>query len=174
MTMQMLVAAGVPVITDGTRKAGQDNPRGYFEDDRVMNLHKNGVDQCWLLDVRGCAIKIIAFLLKDLPDTNNYKVIFMQRDLNEVLASQRKMLERRGEPHETSDERMLELWEDQLWRAKYLLSRAPQFTWIEVAYRDAINDPIGQARRISDFLGGGLDIEKMSGSVDAKLYRNRS
>ncbi len=174
MTMQMLAAAGLPVVTDGVRKAGEDNPKGYFEDERVLDLHKDGVDRGWLRDTRGGAVKIISFLLKHLPDTNNYKVIFMKRDLNEVLASQTKMLERRGEPSETSDEKMLELWKDQLWRANYLLKHAPQFTVIEVAYRDAIDKPLEQARRISDFLGGGLDTEKMAAAVDGKLYRNRS
>src|SRR5512145_571567 len=74
MAMQMLEAAGVPVMTDGVREAGEDNPRGYYEDERVKDLHREGVDRSWIRDARGRAVKIISFLLKDLPDTNNYKV----------------------------------------------------------------------------------------------------
>ena len=96
MAMQMLAAAGVSVVTDGVREAGEDNPKGYYEDERVKDLHKETQDGAWVREARGKAIKIISFLLKDLPETNNYKVIFMRRDLSEVLASQQKMLDRRA------------------------------------------------------------------------------
>ena len=84
------------VLTDEIRTADEDNPKGYFEDERVKDLEKNE-DRSWLRDCRGKVIKIISFLLKDLPDDNRYKVIFMRRNIQEVLASQAKMLERRGE-----------------------------------------------------------------------------
>ena len=174
MAMQMLVAAGVPVVTDGIRQAGEDNPKGYFEDERVKDLHKENEDRSWLRDARGKAIKIISFLLKDLPENNNYKVIFMKRALPEVLASQKKMLERRNEVDESGDERMLELWENHLWRVSYLLKHAEQFESMEVAYTDVIQDPLREARRIRDFLDLKADPETMARAVDEKLYRNRT
>lgn len=174
MAMQMLAAAGVRVITDGVRTAGEDNPKGYFEDERVKDLHKDPEDGSWLRECRGKAVKIISFLLKDLPETNNYKVIFMRRELAEVLASQQKMLERRGEPNETEDARMFELWEDHLWKVNYLLKHADQFELLDVVYKDVVANPREQARRITDFLGLPLDPEKMAGAVDKKLYRNRA
>ena len=173
MAMQMLAAAGVPVVTDGIRLAGEDNPKGYFEDERVKDLHKENEDRGWTRDARGKAIKIISFLLKDLPETNNYKVIFMKRALPEVLASQKKMLERRNETDGSGDERMLELWENHLWRVSYLLKHADQFESLEIAYSDVIGDPLREARRIRDFLELKADPETMAAAVDESLYRNR-
>jgi hypothetical protein len=173
MTMQMLAAAGVSVVTDGIRQAGEDNPKGYFEDERVKDLHKDNEDRSWLRNARGKAVKIISFLLKDLPATNNYKVIFMKRALPEVLASQKKMLERRNEVDESGDDRMLELWENHLWRVFYLLKHADQFESLEIAYSDVIGDPLREARRIRDFLELKADPEKMAAAVDESLYRNR-
>ena len=176
MAMQMLVAAGVSAVTDGVRKAGEDNPKGYFEDERVKDLHKadkDGQDRGWLGEARGKVVKIISFLLKDLPETNNYKVIFMRRDLPEVLASQQKMLDRRGEANEIDDEKMLELWKDHLWKVNYLLKHGDHLESLEIPYKDAVANPLEQARRIKEFLGLPLDPEKMAGAVDEQLYRNR-
>ena len=173
MAMQMLAAAGVPVVTDGIRRAGEDNPKGYFEDERVKDLHKENEDRSWTRDARGKAIKIISFLLKDLPETNNYNVIFMKRALPEVLASQKKMLERRSETDGSGDERMLELWENHLWRVSYLLKHASQFETLEIAYADVIGDPLREARRIRDFLDLKADPQTMAAAVDETLYRNR-
>ena len=173
MAMQMLAAARIPVVTDGIRTAGEDNPKGYFEDERVKDLHKENEDRGWLRDARGKAVKIISFLLKDLPETNNYRVIFMKRALPEVLASQKKMLERRNEENETSDERMLELWENHLWRVRYLLKHASQFESLDVSYTDVIADPLREARRIRDFLALETSPETMAAAVDESLYRNR-
>ena len=173
MAMQMLEAAGVSTVTDGVRQAGEDNPKGYFEDERVKDLHKDEEDRGWLREARGKVVKIISFLLKDLPETNNYKVIFMWRDLPEVLASQQKMLVRREESNEIEDEKMLEIWKDHLWKVNYLLKHADHLESLEVPYKDAVANPLEQARRIKEFLGLPLDPVKMAGAVDEKLYRNR-
>jgi hypothetical protein len=172
MLMKMLEAGGMAVVSDGQRGADEDNPKGYFEDERVMDLAKQP-DRRWLRAARGKAIKIISYLLKELPSQNNYKVIFVRRDLREVLASQAKMLARRGESAETPDERMRELFEDQLWKARYLLKHRPQFETLEVAYAEVVARPGEQARRIAAFLGLSLDVAAMVEAVDANLYRNR-
>jgi hypothetical protein len=174
MTMQMLAAAGVETITDGVRKAGEDNPKGYFEDERVKDLYKEEEDRSWLKEARGKAVKIISFLLKDLPETNNYRVVFMKRALPEVLRSQQKMLERRKEVDETTDERMLEIWENHLWRANYLLKHRDHFECLDVMYADVIENPLREARRIRDFLELRADPETMAKAVDESLYRNRA
>lgn len=174
MAMRMLELGGLETVTDGERSADEDNPRGYWEDERVKELDKEGVDATWLRSARGRAVKIISFLLKDLPGDNNYKVLLMRRDLDEVLASQRKMLERRNETAETDDERMRELWENHLWRVGYLLRNRPQFEWIELGYADVLADAHAQARRVAEFLGMDLDTERMASAVEAGLYRNRA
>ncbi len=172
MAMKMLEAGGMQIVTDGEREADVDNPRGYYEDERVKDLAK-ATDKSWLRASRGRAVKVISFLLKDLPPNLNYKVILMRRDLEEVLASQRKMLDRRGETDDTPDERMVELWQDQLWRANYLLRHAPQFEWVELEYREALQDPEAAAARIAELVDG-LDERAMAEVVDPALYRNRA
>ncbi len=173
MAMQMLEAGGVAAVTDGVRQPTEDNPKGYYEDERVKNLYREGEDRSWLRELRGRSIKVTSFLLKDLPDENNYKVLFMRRDLLEVLASQRKMLESRGEPEGTSDEKMLEIWKDHLWKANYLLEQDSRFDFIYMDYRDVVAKPLEQAERMRDFLQRPLDVEKMAGAVDDSLYRNQ-
>jgi len=97
----------------------------------------------------------------------------MRRDLGEVLASQRKMLNRRGETDDTPDERMMELWQDQLWRVNYLLRHAPHFEWVEIEYGEALRDPAAAATRIAGLVDG-LDERAMAEVVDPALYRNRA
>jgi hypothetical protein len=172
MAMQMLAAGGYPVITDGIREADEDNPKGYYEEERVKDLHLHGIDRSWVRGTRGKAVKIISFLLKYLPQDNNYKIIFMRRDLGEVLASQTKMLERRGEPNDTPDEEMLSIWQNHLWRVNYLLKHAPHMEAIEIVYSDAIGDPMREVKRIRDFLGRELKLDRMAGVVDPSLCRN--
>ena len=172
MVMQMLETGGLPVVTDWVRQANEDNPRGYYEYERVKNLHRDN-DRAWVRDARGKAIKVISYLLKDLPATNNYQVIFMERDLHEILASQAKMLERRHAANESSDERMLELYQDHLWQVKSLLKSRPHFQTMVVEYKDVVGNPLAQAQRLCEFLGLPLGLEKMASIVDEQLYRNR-
>ena len=172
MTMKMLEAAGLEIVTDGVRTADEDNPKGYYELERVKNLAKE-TDRSWLGDARGKVVKIISYLLKELPPGNNYDVIFMRRDLGEVLASQGKMLVRRGESSGTDDDKMRELYESDLWKVSYLVKHSPWLRSIDVRYRDVLEDPRVQAKRIAEFLGRSLPIDKMVEVVDARLYRNR-
>jgi hypothetical protein len=173
MIMKMLEAGGLSVLTDGMRTADEDNPKGYYEVERVKDLARE-TDKGWLAEARGKGIKVISFLLKSLPSTFNYKVVFIRRDLEEVLASQRKMLARRSETEETAPERMRALFEDDLWRASYQLKRRPEFESIELHYSAVLARPLEEARRLSAFLGGGLDAEAMAAAVDPQLYRNRA
>jgi hypothetical protein len=171
--MKMLEAGGLSLATDGIRTADEDNPKGYYELERVKDLAKED-DKSWLAENRGRVVKIITYLLRDLPPTNNYKVVLMRRDLEEVVASQNKMLDRRGESQHTEDERMKKLFEDDLWKANYLLKRAKHLEALEVNYRAVVQDPLAEAQRISAFLGRELDLESMASVVDPELYRNRA
>ena len=173
MAMKMLEAGGLSAVVDGIRTADEDNPKGYFEDERVKDLAKME-DKSWLVAAQGKAIKVISYLLKDLPGSHNYKILFMRRDFHEVLASQAKMLDRRDEVSESSDERMIELYEDHLWKVDRLLQRASHFEALDVHYTAVLKDPGAEAARIHEFLGLPLDVEKMAGVVDERLYRNRA
>jgi hypothetical protein len=173
MIMKMLEAGGLPILTDGLRTADEDNPKGYYEVERVKNLAREA-DTSWLAEARGKVIKVISYLLKSLPSRFNYRVVFIRREMEEVLASQRKMLTRRGETEETQPERMRDLFEDDLWRASYQLKRRPEFETIELHYSAVLAQPLEESRRLAGFLGGGLDAEAMAAAVDPQLYRNRA
>lgn len=123
--------------------------------------------------VPGKAVKIISYLIKTLPPDNNYKVLFMERNLKEILASQLKMLTRRGETSETPDERMMELLHQDLAAARFFLRRG-HFEILDLQYKEILDNPREQARRIAAFLGRPLDVEAMVRVVDATLYRNRA
>lgn len=171
MLMQMLDAGGLALLTDAKRTADEDNPQGYFELEQVRHLPCD--DGRWLRDARGKAVKVVSTLLRYLPDRNNYKVILMRRDLSEVLASQARMLTRRGQVQDTDQARMRRLFEDDLWRATYLIKHASHFDYLEVDYTQVIEDPKAQAVRIADFVAARLNIDNMAGVVDSALYRNR-
>ena len=174
LVMSMLGAGGVEIMTDGVRSSDEDNPKGYFEFERVKDLDKGG-DKSWLADARGKAVKIISFLLKDLPDDPRYKVVMVARDLDEVLASQEKMLIRRGEATDESDRgRMKSHYEGHLKKVARLLAARKNMESIEVAYAEILENPRSIARRLRTFLGAELDVEKMARQVDPSLYRNRN
>jgi hypothetical protein len=172
MAMKMLEAGGLSVVTDGLRTADEDNPKGYYEDERVKRLHKEP-DKAWLRDARGKVVKIISFLLKSLPPDHNYKVVLMQRNLREIVASQNKMLARLGKPNDLPDEAAVQLLAAQVKDASFFLRR-PQFEVLELSYSDTLASARPQAQRLAEFVGEPLDVEKMAAAVDAQLYRNRA
>ena len=173
MMMQMLEAGGLEIVTDGLRTADESNPQGYYELEMVKDLEDFG-DTAWLGDARGRVVKIIAFLVRNLPETLNYKVIFMHRKLDEVLASQTKMLAKRGETVETDDARMRKLFIDHLARTRSLLAHRSCFEVLHVRYNDLLEDSLRHAAVVNRFLGGRLDPESMAAAVNPTLYRNRS
>lgn len=172
MAMKMLEAGGMPLLIDGIRTADEDNPKGYYELERVKELDKGGGKE-WVKEARGKAVKIISFLLKDLPEEHNYKVVFMHRELAEVLASQAKMLERRGETSKTDDDRMHDLYSKHLAKTKQVLGGSDRFEVLELHYRDVVANPGEAARRIREFVELPLDLAKMTQVADKELYRNR-
>jgi hypothetical protein len=174
MLMGMLESGGLAVMTDALREADVDNPKGYFEYERVKDLEKE-TDKSYVREGRGKVLKVISFLIKDLPDDNDYRVIFMRRDLSEVMASQNKMIDRLGSEDTTAeDEAMKEAYRNDIVRTRLLCRNRPNFELIEVHYRATIDDPVGTARAVNEFVGGRLDEAAMRASVDASLYRNRA
>jgi hypothetical protein len=174
MLMRMLDAGGLLVMTDSQREADIDNPKGYFEYERVKDLEKE-TDKSYVKEGRGKVLKVISFLIKDLPDDNDYRVIFMRRELSEVLKSQNKMIDRLGtEDTAAADEAMKEAYRNDIVRTRLMCRKRPNFELIEVHYKATVEDPAGTARIVNEFLGGRLDEAAMRVAVDASLYRNRS
>ena len=173
MMMLMLEAGGVPVMSDGERTADVDNPKGYFEFERIKDLEQE-TDKSYLQAGRGKAVKAISFLIKDLPDDNDYRVIFMRRDLDEVLVSQEKMIARLDQGDTTAEnEAMKEAYRNDIVRTRLHCRKRANFELIEVHYKQAIEDPAAACRTVNAFLDGILDEAAMRDAIDARLYRNR-
>lgn len=173
MMMKMLEGGGMPVWIDGVRTADDQNPKGYYELERVKKLDKS-LDKTWVREGRGRAVKVISSLLEHLPPDNNYQVIFMHRDIREVLKSQGKMLSQRGEVGgSVGDDALQKYFEVHLRKVKSFLGQEPGFSAIDIAYADVLANPETMAQRIRTFLGANLDVPGMTGVVDDGLYRNR-
>jgi len=176
MAMKMLEAGGLELLVDGVRHADESNPKGYYEFEPVKSLDK-GADRSWLKLARGKAVKIICFLLTYLPATNHYKLIFMHRNLDEVIISQNKMLSRRGEPTGAaggpSDEELRRLYQQHLDRVRSFIAARSCFEVLDVDYQNVVASPGVEAARICRFLELPLDLTRMSAVADPQLYRNR-
>ncbi len=174
MMMKMLEAGGVAIMTDSERVADIDNPKGYFEYERIKDLEKE-TDKSYIRTGRGKALKVISFLIKDLPDDNDYRVIFMRRDLGEVITSQNKMIDRLGTTDASAEEEaMKEAYRNDIVRTRLLCRNRPNFELMEVHYKATIEDATGTASKVNAFLGGQLNEGDMRAAVDDSLYRNRA
>lgn len=172
LMMNMLQAGGIPIVTDELRIADDDNPKGYFELEQVKQLSKG--DVAWVSGAHGKAVKVISALLEHLPGSSAYKIVFMRRRLPEVLASQRKMLERRGEPTDAvPDAMMASLFEKHLTKIEGWLAEQPNMSVLYVPYHEVAEQPERHVDSIISFLGLPLDRAKMLEAVDPSLYRNR-
>jgi hypothetical protein len=169
LMMQMLDRGGVEVVTDQMRSADTDNPRGYYELEAVKRIKR---DTSWLAATRGKAFKMVSQLLYDLPQAEHYRIVFMGRDLDEVLESQEKMLQRLGRAAAPLEE-LRRSFSLHLERLHDWLGRQRNLKVLRVSYNDLLERPREQAQRVSAFLGGNADVEKMAAAVDRSLYRNR-
>jgi hypothetical protein len=170
MMMRALEAGGLPVLADGLRRADEDNPHGYFELEQVKRTVK---DRSWVQQARGKAVKVISRLLVDLPSGERLKVVFMRRDLDEVLRSQRQMLDRRGEPPGPPDEQMRRLLLVHVLETEDWLRSRPDIETLFVSYNRMVSQPRPEAERLNRFFDQRLDLERMIAAVDASLYRQR-
>jgi hypothetical protein len=171
--MRMLQAGGLEVVTDQERTADEDNPLGYYELEAVKRTSR---DPSWVTHAAGKVVKVISELLRTLPEQENirYKVIFMRRTLDEVLASQKRMLERRGELADTDDHQMKQLFVSHLEDVEAFLRGRADIDSLFISYNRLVIDARLGAERVNQFLGNRLDLEKMIGAVEPTLYRNRA
>lgn len=172
MLMKVLEAGGSPVLTDRIRSADEDNPKGYYEYERVKRMPDGDIE--WLSGAHGKAVKVISALLEYLPDDYHYKVVFMHRNMDEILASQRQMLIRRGEPTDTiSDEALSAQFRKHLTKIEAWLSKQPNMDALYLDYNAILADPRPHLERLSAFLGGWLAIDPMLQVIDPALYRQK-
>jgi hypothetical protein len=173
----IIVVTGLPrsgtSMTMQMCTADENNPLGYYEFEPVKHLAEDG-DTSWLADARGKVVKIISYLVPSLPDHYNYKLIFVQRDLREILDSQNKMLRDRGEPVDRSaDERTISMYDAHLKQVMTFISGCDAFALLEISHQDLLRRPAEAAARINAFLNGNLNVDRMAAVVTRSLYRNR-
>jgi len=172
MMMAMLAAGGVEILTDGVREPDESNPRGYFEFEPTKALRDS--EAAWLPMAEGKAVKVVSPLLRYLPAQHHYKILFMLRSIDEILASQGRMLEGTGQ--ETSahaDAKLAASFTRHLTEVRNWLADQPNVEALWIPYRAVIDDPIAAARSISSFLGQPLDETAMAQAIDRSLYRER-
>lgn len=169
MMMKALEAGGLPPVADGIREADIDNPNGYYEFERAKLIKD---DAAWLADTAGKVVKMVSQLLFDLPTDRKYKVVFMRRELREVLASQQKMLDRRGEDQGPGDTDMKRMFVSHLAEMEGWLRKQNHIEVLYVSYNRMLKEPRKNAQRVADFVGG-LDVDAMAAIVDPTLYRQR-
>jgi hypothetical protein len=171
LMMQMLAAGGMPILSDGERRADADNPKGYLEWERIKQLPK---DPGCIAEAEGKAVKVISQLLLSLPPGHEYRIIFMQRPLPEVMKSQDEMLRRRGTFDADADNSAIaQAFQDHLYQVYTFLNSKPNVVVRRVQYHAVLREPQETAESIAQFLQVPLDIEAMARQVDETLYRQR-
>jgi hypothetical protein len=170
LMMQMLAAGGMPLLTDLERTPDIDNPRGYCEwgPAKLLPREPSRIDEA-----EGKAVKVISQLLLSLPQGRDYKLIFMERPLPEVLASQDEMLKRRGSIQSVDPARLISAFRDHMKEVVAWLEDRTDIPVCRMGYRKVLGDPAGSARAVRDFLNISLRVESMALAVDPSLYRNR-
>ena len=172
MMMKMLEAGGVLPLTDEIRTADKDNPKGYYEFERVKKMPDG--DKAWMVEAEGKSVKVISALLEHLPPEYTYKIIFMRRSMDEILASQKKMLIRQGRPTDkVSDEDLAKMYEKHLTKVQTWLGSQANIAALDVDYNLLLENPRPYLEQIQKFLGKGLNIDNMGNIIDPQLYRQR-
>lgn len=172
LMMQLLVAAGREALTDGKRGADADNPLGYYEYEQVLDLAK---DTAWISQARGKVVKIVAQLLPYLPRTEHYHVIFMERNLGEIIASQRAMLERQGRRGAELDEQKLaDTYVAQLTRLQKQLAARPELRVVPVNYNQLLAEPANVLPPLAEFLGTPFDATQAAAAIRPDLRRQKT
>ena len=171
LMMQMLVAGGLPALSDGQRQADTDNPRGYLEWERIKQLPK---DPGCIAEAEGKVVKVISQLLPSLPARHEYRVIFMQRPLPEIMKSQDEMLKRRGTFDASVDHAPIEeAFQRHLIEVNQWMASQSNMKVCRIHYHRILREPKTVAEAVAEFLQVPLNLEAMTGEVDESLYRNR-
>jgi len=173
MMMSALHNGGMAVLTDHIRSADANNPRGYFEYEQVKKLPKG--ETHWLRHACGKAVKVISALLEFLPDRYRYRIIFMERDMDEILASQARMLSRKGKDSQqrVADDEIQESYEEHLAQLETWLEGKNWMQTLFISYNGILRQPLKSFEQVASFLDHRVDPKAMANVVDTSLYRER-
>lgn len=173
MMIQILEAGGLQIVTDNIRTSDDDNLQGYYEFERVKQLRDGDVE--WVEQANGKVVKVISALLEYLPEDYRYKIIFMEREMAEILSSQKKMLERRGKSGKPDeDEKFADLYKKHLDKVKNWLSQQPNMDVLYVKYNDLMKHPQTHTVKVAEFLQVSLNVQAMADVPQERFYRQRS
>jgi len=172
MMMKMLVEGGLEAVTDGLRQADSDNPNGYFELEAVKQMGEGNLT--WMDGADGKVVKVISSLLEYLPPQHIYKIIFMERELSEVLASQQKMLTHRNEQSTVEDKELKQQFQDHLKKVRAWLVRQPNIEVLYVNFNALMKDPEPYCSKVAEFIGIPMNKDNMLSVPNKNLYRNRA
>ncbi len=169
--MQMLKAGGIPLFTDNIRKADIANPRGYYEHEKVKELETN---PAVIESATGYAVKVLTHLLEYLPEKLHYKTIFIERNIEEILISQEKMLAHLDKMDVTDRDHYRQIYTKHLSQVKKYIAGRNATEVMYIRYDDIIRDPKTATHKIEQFLERNLDKEAMVEAVEPQLYRTRT
>jgi len=170
--MQMLDKGGLEIFTDGLRTPDENNPKGYYEHELVKSLARN---KTWMKDAMGKGVKVISHLLFELPANYRYRIIFMERDLDEVIKSQHHMLVRDGKAKEDAlNLRIVNAFKQNLERVQTWVPQQQNMEILYVSHRNLVNNPTEELKKINAFLGGTMNVDAMAAVVDKSLHREKS
>lgn len=169
--MRMLEAGGLPALTDHERRPDDDNPNGYYEFEDVKAIAESSD---WLQQAPGRAVKMVYRLLQHLPTDFDFRVIFMRRHPDEILQSQKRMLERNGIATDVSDDQLKSMFERELQQFYAWLPSQPHLKTINVSYNDLLTNPVTVLSHINRHLDYSLDVDAMASVIDPALYRHRA
>lgn len=172
MMMKMLESGGIPPLTDHERTADDDNPKGYYEFERVKALREG--DTAWLPKAQGKVVKVVVALLEFLPPPHQYRVIVMRRAMPEILASQSKMLSNRREEKGVDEEQLGLMMQSHLTKTVQWARRQQNMQVIEIDYNMLLEDAMPQLRVLNTVFQNKLDIEAMAAQIDPALYRQKT
>ncbi len=169
LVMQLLQAAGCELLCDDQRPADESNPRGYFEYAQALNLSS---DPSCLAAAGGKAIKILYPLVLELPRGLPYRILLVERELQEVLTSQAAMLDRLGlQPEQPAQ--LGQPWGEDLDAAWDSLASREDCEVLRLEHRALISGRLDEFQRLLDFLGLDVPAEALLAVVRPELYRSR-
>jgi hypothetical protein len=173
MMMSALKAGGMKLLVDGRRRADENNPKGYYEYELVKQLPKRA--HRWLGSAQGKALKVVSALLVYLPEHYRYRVIFVEREMAEILASQKRMLERTGKAGQdpVSDEDLWSSYLAHLAEVKSWLNNQDWLRTLYISYNHILDNPEQAFLHVANFLDHRVDPEAMAQIVDRSLYREK-
>ena len=173
MMMKILAEGDISIVTDELRAADPDNPNGYFELETVKQIPNGNVE--WLAEAGGRAVKVISSLLEYLPSNYSYKIIFMERELHEILDSQKKILDHLNEPSGGDDGQIEEQFRIHLSVIKPWLARQPNMEVLYISYNLLVANPEPYCRQVIEFVScEPSHLEQMIRVPNKELYRNRA